>query len=219
MPDPEASPSLGNRRRARERETEPVVRPGRPTGDIKAKRAELLAAAISVIAQEGYAGASLRKVAQRAGCTTGAVSYYFVNKEEMFTAVAQNLFDQFETTVDTLQEQFDITALVGQWQEWVNEPNAWLAWLQLLSHAKQEPVFADIIKQRYTRFLQVFASVLEEGQLQGKVRNDIPAAVLADQVSAISDGWLMMMPLDPQRFSAGRGQAQLDALIAMITPH
>lgn len=42
---------------------------GRPVGDHEAKRAELLKAAISVIAQEGLAGASLRKVAQRAGCT------------------------------------------------------------------------------------------------------------------------------------------------------
>ncbi|WP_228395933.1 helix-turn-helix domain-containing protein [Streptomyces sp. RB17] len=59
--------------------TEPVVRRGRPTGDHAAKRAELVNAAASVIAQEGYANASLRKVAQRAGCTTGAVTYYFAN--------------------------------------------------------------------------------------------------------------------------------------------
>lgn len=49
-----------------------AVRRGRPVGDREAKRAELLRAAISVIAQEGFAGASLRKVAQRAGCTTGS---------------------------------------------------------------------------------------------------------------------------------------------------
>src|SRR5689334_4432055 len=63
---------------------EPIARGrGRPAGDREAKRADLLKAAIAVIAQDGFAGASLRKVAQRAGCTTGAVTYYFANKREM----------------------------------------------------------------------------------------------------------------------------------------
>src|SRR5690606_29762340 len=63
---------------------------GRPAGDRTAKRAELLKAAASVIAQEGYTGASLRKVAQRAGCTTGAVTYYFANKRELVVALAES---------------------------------------------------------------------------------------------------------------------------------
>ncbi|WP_414694373.1 TetR family transcriptional regulator, partial [Phenylobacterium sp.] len=42
------------------------ARRGRPVGDRDARRAELLAAAIAVIAQEGYAGTSLRKVAEQA---------------------------------------------------------------------------------------------------------------------------------------------------------
>ena len=44
-------------------------RRGRPTGDHEAKRRELLRAATSVIAEEGLANTSLRKVARRAGCT------------------------------------------------------------------------------------------------------------------------------------------------------
>src|ERR1051326_1463853 len=66
---------------------------GRPVGDRDAKRTELLGAAISVIAQDGFAGASLRKVAERAGCSTGTVSYYFANKEEMMAAVIENQFE------------------------------------------------------------------------------------------------------------------------------
>src|ERR1700761_2106475 len=67
---------------------------GRPVGDHEAKRNEILQAAISVIARDGYAGASLRKVAQEAGCTTGAVTYYFEHKEAKARALAENLFDE-----------------------------------------------------------------------------------------------------------------------------
>ncbi|WP_028628321.1 TetR/AcrR family transcriptional regulator [Metapseudomonas resinovorans] len=206
--------------RTSDSESEPVARRGRPVGDHNAKRAELLAAAIAVIAREGYAGASMRKVAQHAGCTTGAVTYYFANKEEMVSAVAQNLFDRVDALLETNRERFDIRSLIRQWLDWTtsDEPDNWLAWLQLLTHARHEPAFAVVIKQRYARFRQVFTAVLEEGQAKGKIRDDVPADLLADQVSAISDGWLMMLPIEPERFSAERGQALLDALITLISP-
>jgi len=201
-------------------EPEHVARRGRPVGDHNAKRAELLAAAIAVIAKEGYAGASMRKVAQHAGCTTGAVTYYFANKEEMVSAVAQNLFDEIDAMLEMNREELNIKTLIQQSLQWVSvdESESWLAWLQLLSHARHEPAFAGIIKQRYSRFRQVFTSVLEAGQRQGKIRDDVAADLLADQISAISDGWLMMLPIEPERFSGERGQALLDALTTLISP-
>lgn len=218
MPSSKPQPSQNNRRRARERE--PDARTGRPTGDIKAKRAELLASAVSVIAQEGYAGASLRKVAQHAGFSTGATSYYFASKEEMVIAVAHNLWEQFEATMERNPAQVDVKALIEMWLEWISidAPEGWLAWLQLLFHARHEPVFANVIKQLYARFSQAFAALLEEGQRQGSIRSDIPADVLADHLSTISDGWLMMMPIDPQRFGEARGKILLDALVTLIAP-
>ena len=220
MSDSQLHASPTSNRKARKSEAEPAARRGRPVGDHNAKRAELLSAAITVIAHEGYAGASMRKVAQQAGCTTGAVTYYFANKEEMVTAVAQSLFDEIDTLLEINQERIDIKAIVGQWLDSIggDEPNGWLAWLQLLAHARHEPAFASVIKQRYARFRQVFTSVLEKGQSQGLIRTDIAADLLADQVSAISDGWMMMMPIEPERFSAERGQSLLNALITMIAP-
>src|SRR5262245_49585316 len=69
---------------------------GRPVGDRDAQRTKLLNAAISVIAQEGFAEASLRRVAERAGCSTGAVTYYFANREEMMAAVIESQFDVYD---------------------------------------------------------------------------------------------------------------------------
>ncbi|MFJ4373202.1 TetR/AcrR family transcriptional regulator [Pseudomonas japonica] len=219
MPDTKARSKTAPSREC-ENAPETVARRGRPVGDRDAKRAELLAAAIAVIAQDGYAGASMRKVAKQAGCTTGAVTYYFANKEEMISAVAQSLFDQVDTLLEANQAPLDIASLLHQWINWVNfdEPTMWLSWLQILSHARHEPVFADIIKQRYDRFRLVFTRLIEQGQTDGKIRNDIHADVLADQISTICDGWLMMLPIEPERFSGERGKALLDALIVLIAP-
>lgn len=47
-------------------------------------RRQLLAAAAEVFARNGFAGASLEEIAERAGYSTGAVYYNFANKEQLF---------------------------------------------------------------------------------------------------------------------------------------
>src|SRR5215469_8190779 len=114
-----------------------VRKRGRPIGDRAAKSNRLLAAARAVIARDGYAGASLRKVAQHASCTTGSVTYYFESKEAMVAAVTEALFDEFDdwlgeaTTVDT-RAIFDKMIL------WTmsGKGDAWLVALQLLIGAR-----------------------------------------------------------------------------------
>ena len=193
---------------------------GRPVGDREAKRAELLTAAISVIAQQGFAGASLRKVAERAGCTTGAVTYYFANKEEMVAAIAESLFDQFDAQLGRGLDRIDVKEGFRRWLDWTSarDPDAWLAGLQLLAHARQEPAFAAVYQRRYARYREALAAILARGQSRGLIRSDIPADLLADQLSAMGDGWMMMLPIEPERFQPARVQALLDAVIAMITP-
>ncbi|HEY3695406.1 TetR/AcrR family transcriptional regulator [Phenylobacterium sp.] len=54
----------------------------------KAERpAEILAAAMAVFAERGFAGARLEDVAARAGVSKGAIYLYFATKEEVFRAV------------------------------------------------------------------------------------------------------------------------------------
>ncbi len=214
-------PSTNAGRHAADSEAEPVVRGrGRPVGDREAKRAGLLKAAISVIAQEGFAGASLRKVAQRAGCTTGAVTYYFANKEAMVIAVAESLFDQFDAQLGRGQDRIDVRAGFQRWLDWTkaDDPDPWLAVLQLLAHARHEPAFAAVYQRRYAQYREKLAAILARGQGQGLIRGDIPADLLADQLSAMADGWMMLLPIEPERFRPARIRALLDATVAMISP-
>jgi AcrR family transcriptional regulator len=189
-------------------------------GNRDAKRAELLKAATSVIAQDGYAAASLRKVAERAGCTTGAVTYYFADKAEMVTAVAQSLFDEFDRLLEVSDDRIDVRAMLERWLDRTNadDSDLWLVLFQLLAHARHEPAFVAVVQQRYARFRHTFTSILARGQRQGTVRSDIPADLLADQLSAISDGWMMMLPIEPERFKLKRVQALLDATVTMVAP-
>lgn len=198
--------------------------PGRPVGDREAKRTELLEAAISVIAQDGFAGASVRKVAGRAGCSTGAVTYYFANREEMMAAVIESQFDVFDAMLrrsDTGDDgKIDIRGGLKRWLDSLSTEGEgeWVANFQLLSLARHEPALAAVYQRRYARYREVFAAMIVKGQRQGTIRKDIAADLLADQISAMGDGWMMLFPIEPERFQPSRVKALLDATMALIAP-
>ncbi|WP_371857933.1 TetR/AcrR family transcriptional regulator [Pseudomonas sp. R26(2017)] len=200
------------------------ARRGRPLGNHEEKRAELLKAVVAVVAQEGYIGTSMRRVAQYANCTTGAVTYYFANKEEMLAAAAQDLFDQFDAVLEreAAKPRVDIKTIISSWLSWGKggDTNALLAALfHLLTHARHEQALADIFQQRYCRFRQSFAAMLAKGQAQGDIRDDIDAELLADQICAMGDGWKMVQPVEPERFAPERQEALLDAVVMLVAPY
>ncbi|WP_030565546.1 TetR family transcriptional regulator C-terminal domain-containing protein [Streptomyces aureocirculatus] len=65
-----------------------------------------------------------------------------------------------------------------------------------------------------SRHRDLLASLLATGQARGAVRADIPADLLA----ALCDGWMMMFPIEPDRFTPDRVQALLDAALTLIAP-
>lgn len=193
---------------------------GRPVGDREAKRNQLIDAAIAVIAEEGIANASLRKVAQRAGCTTGAVTYYFANKEAMMVAVVESRFDYFDAVQAAGGAPSDLRSGFERWLEITNSDDigGWTTGLQLIAYARNEPALADVYQRRYKTYRDRFTAMIARAQAHGSVRDDIPADLLADQLSALGDGWMMMMPVEPERFEPKRVQALLDAMVVLISP-
>ncbi len=73
-----ASPSAQPRKRDR---------PGRPEGTGENASERILDAAEEEFAQTGYAGTSLRVIAQKAAVTQALISYYFGSKYELYEAV------------------------------------------------------------------------------------------------------------------------------------
>ncbi|MNY40293.1 hypothetical protein D3C86_1750270 [compost metagenome] len=75
-----------------------------------------------------------------------------------------------------------------------------------------------MIVRRYAQFRRIQTSILKEGQERGSVRRDIPAELLADQLSAMGDGWMLMYPVESRRFTPKRIRALIDAVGVLIAP-
>ena len=66
----------------------------RPQVDSHDTRRKLIASAEEEFAQQGYEKASLRRICSRIGVTTGALYFFFNNKEDLFKNVIQPVTDQ-----------------------------------------------------------------------------------------------------------------------------
>jgi AcrR family transcriptional regulator len=193
---------------------------GRPVGDREARSSELTAAARMVIAREGYAAASLRKVAEQAGVSTGAGSYYFENKEAMVVAVAESLFDEFDAWLAAHGDACDPQALCDSLLAWatLGGGETWLVCLQLMVGARGDATLAAVMAERDGRFMANLTRLIERGQAQGVIRRDFPADVLADQLGAMGDGWALSYPLEPERFAPDRMRLLAASAAAMLAP-
>jgi AcrR family transcriptional regulator len=60
----------------------------------RSTKARILAAAEEVFAARGFAGASTREIAARAGVNISSLHYHWASKETLYLAVFRNVFDQ-----------------------------------------------------------------------------------------------------------------------------
>ena len=104
----------------------------------RARRAQIIAAAIETIADAGYPNASLARIARRAGVSQGVISYHFAGKDE--------LMDQLVTDVHTEISESVIPRILAQ----ANAAD------MLRTHVREVAAYALEHRSRMTALAQIF---------------------------------------------------------------
>jgi len=197
---------------------------GRPVGDSDARRRDVADATLSVIAQSGLDGATLRAIAREASCTTGVLSHYFANKEDVLAFALESIFDALDDDIDrgarpragrtglsalrtiarsALPIDDESRSLVSVWQSYV-------------SKAEHNSRLAEIIRRRHGQLRDRFTALVERGQEDGSIRSDIAARDLGDVVNACVDGFARMAPLEAERLPRRRLLRLIDIQLQLI---
>lgn len=135
MPD---TPSPPASKRARRKE----ARPG-----------ELLAAALELFAEKGFAATRAEEVAQRAGVSKGTLFLYFATKEELFKAVVRehiaHRFPHWDTEIDAFTgSSAELLRLsLTTWWERVGNTSASAILRLMLAEAQNFPELASFYRQ------------------------------------------------------------------------
>lgn len=171
-----------------------------------ARRAEVVDAAIRVIARDGLAAASLRSIAREIGYTTGVVMHYFKDKRELLVAAAQAVFDPFDPLLaDATSDGFDglRRLCVVPLPTTAGNEALWRIYAQALASAETEPAFAAVVRARYAAIRERVGALLAEGQRDGSLRGDFDPAAQCDILCALIDGLSLHAISEPDRFPPG----------------
>ncbi|MFI9379768.1 TetR/AcrR family transcriptional regulator [Kutzneria sp. NPDC052558] len=168
-----------------------------------ARRAQIVAAAIAVIAEHGYAAASFTRIAKHAGLSsTGMISYHFANKDDLIREV---LIETTTVAADYMRPRMDaatgyaakLRARLESNMELVRaHPDHVRALIEIALNAPKTPDFVD---ERFT----LFATHLREGQQAGEFGPFHPEAMAVAIIGAIDAtvrGLITFPDLDATQF-------------------
>jgi AcrR family transcriptional regulator len=147
----------------------------------EARPAEILAAALEVFAQKGFAAAKLEEIARRAGISKAALYLYYETKEDLFRAAAATLtapqLARVAETVASHDAPFAETApaLLGRIAAILSLPGPPRLATMVIGEARNFPDLARIWREDVVdRVLGLVAELIARAQAKGEVRAGDP---------------------------------------------
>ena len=186
--------------------------------DHEQRRRELVAATWAVVAAEGIEAATVRRIAEEAGCTTGRITHYFADKEEVLVAALRQVHRAAgKRMLAAIGQRSGLEALRAVLAEALplDEERIleWRVWLAFWGSAATSTSLQAEQHQRYREWRGLLKRVLATAQLSA----DIDLDRLVDQIVALVDGFGLQGVLDPQHPQpeqlASRLNGAVDALI------
>lgn len=158
------------------------------------RRAEIVRAALEVIAERGYRGASLAAVAERVGLTQQGLLHYFPTKDALLVAVLQER-DQWDAVPDT-RWRVDLLASLVEYN--AMRPGIIQTFSALLGESVTEGHPArEYFTERYTRVRASMAEVLRV-EYGDRLPNGLTPERTAPLLVAVMDGLQYQWLLDPE---------------------
>jgi AcrR family transcriptional regulator len=159
----------------------------------KDRRLEVTEAAWRVIAREGLDRASMRAIAQELGASTGVVTHYFRDKDELTLFALERVFQGMLADIaaaiegvegiDRLEKMIfatlPLTAEFGL---------SWQIWIAFLGYAIGRDRLMAEHQKRYEFLHRMLIDVLADLQREKFVRNELDVAVEANIIIALVDG-------------------------------
>ena len=184
----------------------------------EARPAELIAAALELFVEKGYAGTRLEDVAARAGVSKGTLYLYFQNKEDLFKAVVQeNIVARISETADQLA-RFDgssgdlIRCLInGWWRDYGSSAAGGIGKLVMAESGNFPEIASYFLEEVIDPWHAMLAKAVERGIARGEFRK-----VETDVFVRVMTASLVMLSLWKRSFGAC-GTRPIDADLYIST--
>ncbi len=175
---------------------------------------------MALIAREGIAAATTRRIAEEAGLPHGVFHYWFAGKEDLLEEVFRSALREVESVAAASEKDNDDMlpeGLLARFQTVFSivqggDPGRHLADFELTALALRTPQFRDLARQQYTAYRQTAAAITTPWlERTGAVIPGGPSA-LARFVAVLFDGLTLAWLADPE----GTEPDEVFALVAHL---
>lgn len=163
-----------------------------------ARRAEIAAGLIAVMATKGYDGATIADVARAAGLSPGVVHYHFGSKLEILLAALETLVERHEAALEVhlaALEAAPASQVAGLIDFHLGlgtaDPAALGCWILLGGEALREPSVGAAYRKVLERLTARLEAMIETGRSKGAFRCEDSAACAAALVAAMQGYFLL----------------------------
>ena len=145
------------------------------------RREQICRAASTVIAREGFAGTTMRVVAEEAGVSTGMLNHYFANRQDLLMQavlfVSERAHGRMVTAIDGLPRgQARLTALLDSMLadgEDQDSGETWRVWLHAYAEAVRMPELRHTMESRLNSWYALLDHALD-GLVPAQAEGEIP---------------------------------------------
>jgi AcrR family transcriptional regulator len=132
------------------------------------RREQLIDATLGILASDGLAAATTRRITEEAGLALGAFHYAFRSKDELLRAVIERLNSEISQALDGVSDEAKsnlpdaVEAVIrGLWHYVEAKPELQLAQYELTIHALRDPTMRELASWQYDRYADVVVRTLD----------------------------------------------------------
>jgi len=151
------------------------------------RREQICRAAVAVIAREGYAGTTMRMVADEAGVSTGMLNHYFANRQELLIQslvyVSERSLIRYAGAIEGLEPGVErLAALLDSvLADDAESEETWRVWINVHGEAVRLPALRRTIEERLGPWFELIDTALE-GVVAPAREGDLRWSVFVDSV-------------------------------------
>ncbi|MFC6333684.1 TetR/AcrR family transcriptional regulator [Paenibacillus septentrionalis] len=174
----------------------------------------ILNAALKVIAENGFHGAQVSKIAKEAGVADGTIYLYFKNKEDILISLFQQrlgaLVDQFHASIQDTHSAADALRTVCHIHYSELERNIHLAYVTQIELRQSNIELRKAIGASVKPYIKLIEHILERGVQSGEFRSNLDVKLTRSLIFGAMDEVVTSWLISGQKYSLS---AQVDGTL------
>jgi AcrR family transcriptional regulator len=166
----------------------------------EARRAQILAAALSCFGEKGYHASTMDDLVRASGLSKGSLYWHFSSKEDVFLALfdafSEELYGEWDRIAESDDDKLEVLRreCESSAQRFANKREFLMTWVEFLAH----PAARERMRDAYAIAREKLVSIVEAGRANGSLRPGPPAEGVASTLVAALEGLLLQWLVDPE---------------------